>query len=260
MSIHKLIFRLDFEPNFQVIDSPGRILQLLHEAGGGKDWPELGETREKRTITGKIFDREGGWLASITIDPVAISGYMESISGLSLEKIEDSTPISRLFRITNKIRQEFSINIFKRTGLRMFLFETEEETNLVKSACQKGFYRLYEQDLLSVLQENLGSSTDCGMAFDGINDEEMQYHIKWGPYRESELRQHLKEFHSIYKNCSSDPFPPDENIILTIDIDLFETDHSISESISLAKWCRPMIERTLKLRKELFEIIKTKTE
>lgn len=256
MSVHKIIFRLDFEPNFQIMDSPGEILRLLYESGGGKDWPELGETKEKRAVTGKCFMKEKGWNAAISIEPVAISGHVESIPGLPLDKLEDTAPVSRFFKTANRIRKKFIINQFKRTGFRIFLFETEKETGLTRDTCQQAFRGLYHKELLSALQNQLGDFEDAGMAFDGIHEDAIQYHFKWGPYRNGELRQYLQQFDSIYKHCSSDPFPHDEDMILTLDIDFFETDHSISESMNLTKWCGPMIERTLKLRKELFEILK----
>ena len=254
MSVHKLIFRLDFEPNFNIVDSTGKILRLLQEAGKRKHWPDLGETAEKHSISGRNISKEEGWLTSITIDPVAISGHIESLQGIPIEKIEDSKPVSRLFKITNEFRREFHINNLKRTGFRLFLFEENPKVN--KKNVKKAFLHLFDKDLINSLSEVLGTFTDSGIGFDGTHDDGIQFHLHWGPYTQGELKRHLQEFGQLYKHCDTDPFKSqDDGLIVTVDIDFFEKDHQLHETTSFAKWCRPVIDRAVIMRENILKYL-----
>ncbi len=253
MALHKLILRLDFEPNFEIVDSTGKILRLLHDRGEGKHWPDLGEVPEKHQVTGKNFSKDEGWLASISIDPVAISGYLESLEGIPLEKIGDSPPVQRLFKIVNLIRQKFSISNFKRTGLRFFLFE--EITDMKNDTVREVFLTFFKKEMVKALHDSLGFITDCGMAFDGANDDGIQYHLKCGPYKKGEIERYLQELHSFCKNNDIFPYKPDSNTGLIIDIDFFEMDHQLHETVGFAKWCMPLIERAINMREALSEHI-----
>ncbi len=248
-----MIFRLDFEPNFSIIDSQGRILHILQKAGEGRHWPDLGITSDKHQVTGKKISREDGWLAAISVGPANISGHMESLEGIPLENIEDSLPVSRLFRIVNIIRKEFHVSNYKRTGVRFLLFEDDMESN--SDGIKEAFLCLFDHNMVRDLSPTLGAFTDCGMAFDGSNEDGINFHLKWGPYREGELKRHLQEFDHFYRNCISSPYKTDSDIALTIDIDFYETDHQLHESVGFGKWCRPLIDRALRMKKDIEETI-----
>lgn len=60
MPICRFIFRLDFKVNFDIIDSPGRILRFLSDLKKGNEsfFPDLLEDGQKRLIAGRYISRE----------------------------------------------------------------------------------------------------------------------------------------------------------------------------------------------------------
>ncbi len=60
MPICRFIFRLDFKTNFDIIDSPGKILRFLSDLKKGDEsfFPDLLEDGPKRLITGRYISRD----------------------------------------------------------------------------------------------------------------------------------------------------------------------------------------------------------
>ena len=242
MSVHRVIYRLDFEPNFDIIDSTGQILRLIKETGDGKYWPDLGEIPERHSVSGRNLSKEEGWWMSITIEPTALIGEFESLDGISVEQVEKSQFINKLFKITNALRKKFQIDTFKRIGFRLVLFE---DTQADRAAVLTAFQAFIDEDLSGSLVETLGGYTDLGIALDGQHEDGLQYKLKCGPYAEGELKNYLPNIHRM--NLGAERLAAKEtDLTITLDIDLYEQNAHLSETTNFRKWCYPVLVKNRK--------------
>ena len=238
MPINKLIYRLDFEPNFDIIDSAGKILRIFQEQGKDeKTWPQLGDTIENRSVTGKNLSDENGLWYSITILPTSIIGQFESIEGINFVDIEKTKFFNDLTKTTNILRKEFKLTNFTRTGIRFYLFnplsyelkEVHSGFNQMLSSFSQNFY------------ETLGGIVDSGVQINGENDDGIRYNFRFGPY--------LKDFGKIIDYANKKPKIKqlvdsiEKDFKLTYDIDFFEKNKYLSETTNLKKWASPIIQR-----------------
>lgn len=242
MSVHRVIYRLDFEPNFDIIDSTGQILRLIKESGDGKHWPDLGEIPDRHSVSGRNSSKEDGWWTSITIEPAALIGEFESLEGISVEQVEKSKFIHRLFKITNTLRKTFHIDTFKRVGFRLFLFE---ETLADRATVLTAFQSFVDKKFSETLIETLGGYTDLGIALNGQHEDGLQYKLKCGPYADGELKNYLSNIHRM--NLDTERIAVKEtNLTLTLDIDLYEQNVHLSETTNFSKWCYPVLIKNTK--------------
>ena len=242
MTVHRVIYRLDFEPNFDIIDSTGRILRLIKEAGSGEHWPDLGETPDRHSVSGRNSSKEDGWWASVSIEPAALIGEFETLEGLSVEQIEKSKIISRLFKITNIFRKEFKIEVFKRIGFRLIMFE---ETGESRESIRMAFQSLIDKNLSDDLVDTLGGYTDLGFALNGQHEDGLLYKMKCGPYADGEFKNYLPNMHRMCINTSKIE-EQEETLTLTMDIDLYEHNVHLSETTNFNKWCYPVLAKDAK--------------
>jgi uncharacterized protein YggL (DUF469 family) len=242
MPVHRVIYRLDFEPNFDIIDSTGKVLGLIKEAGNGNHWPDLGEISDRHSVSGRNSSREDGWWTSISIEPAALIGEFETLEGLSVEQIEKSKFVSRLFKITNTFRKEFKIEDFKRIGFRLIFFE-EIETD--RESLRKAFQSLIDKNLSDNLVKTLGGYTDLGIAFNGQHEDGLLYKMKCGPYADGELKNYLPNMQRIYINTNRME-EQEISLSFTMDIDLYEQNVKLSETTNFNKWCYPVLGKDAK--------------
>lgn len=242
MPVHRVIYRLDFEPVFDIIDSAGKILRLLKEAGKGEHWPDLGEIPDRHSVSGRNSSKKEGWWTSISLEPTALIGEFETLDGLHVEQIEKSKFIARLFSMTNMFRKEFRINTFKRIGFRIILFEkaaTDRES--VKNA----FQSLLDKNFSDNLVKTLGGYTDIGIALDGQHDDGLFYKLKCGPYGEREFKNYLPNLQRIADAEKMEDKA--DHLALTMDIDMYEKNTHLSDTMHFKKWCYPVLAKNTKV-------------
>ena len=137
MSIYRLIFRLDFEPNFQMFDSTGKIMgKLLSETiEGNKFLPELLERSQGHGVAAKYVNETSTEMRMLTIEPVSIHGSFELSKGVSLEKLEQNVVFEKIIKLVNEFRREFGIEVLTRCGIRFFYlskFNSDDENIISK--------------------------------------------------------------------------------------------------------------------------------
>jgi hypothetical protein len=239
MSLHRLIFRLDFDPVFQVIDSVGKILDIFQgfKSKGDDVWPMLGENIETRSISGQAKSTKDGWFRSLTIEPTSIVGEFESLEGIPLDSIENSELFRHLEVTTNALKKEFHLTKFQRIGIRFYIFSKE----FPKDNANKFVSSFIADTAKTPLFEVFGESTDTGIAIDGLDEDGVNYHFNFGP--------HNKEFRKVLRELPKTEIINDsvEDLIeqtgLLFDIDLFVKRHYLAETTRFSKWCLPLFEK-----------------
>jgi hypothetical protein len=242
MPVYRLVFRLDFNPVFDIFDYPGKVMRILHEEkfAEGKFLPDLLEDNTKRAITARYKNDAEGIFRILTVEPVSMHGSLESTSGISIERIEGHDVFRKLVKILNKLRHDFNVNDFKRCGLRFTIFDTVGNDD---SSSTLKFIKLIDNTITSEVKEHLGEIRDVGVAFSGIGEDKIGYNIKCGPYSKDGQDKYLREL--------SDKFDETTEHDCIFDIDIFEKDFHLTSSVSFAKWCGPAISRADKTVKSI---------
>lgn len=242
MSLYRLIFRLDFDPVFQVIDSAGKILRIFQDFKSNDEhvWPTLGENHEKRSVTAQAQSEDEGWYRSITIDPTCIVGELETVQGIPLGAIEKNDHFIHLEHTANALRKEFQLTNFQRLGIRFYVFTQE----IQKDRANEFVSRFIADDIKKPLKEILGQLEDTGIALDGVGEDKISYHFNFGPHK----REFIKLLNKVPKNRSTGDAAEGviENTGLLFDIDLFERAHHLAETTRFIKWCMPLFEKAEK--------------
>ena len=244
MSIHRLIVRLDFKPNFDIIDRPGSIMRLVEDSAGQDYWRELRENRDQRQVIAIM--RRDGKSANFTVEPSSVNFGYEAIEGLDFRRLADNDDISFLIKLMQDICAHFSVIAIERVGIRFFYFNKVLPS---LDDVKRGFNQLYDRSLLDSTREHVGDIKDYLISFDGASDDKVEYHFKMGPYHQSEASKYLKELAS--------EFMKNEEPNFICDLDLYENSISIPK-VSFVKWLRPFIDKANKLLVNVESIIVAK--
>lgn len=234
MSIYRLIFRLDFEPNFQMFDSTGKIMgKLLSETiEGNKFLPELLERSQGHGVAAKYVNETSTEMRMLTIEPVSIHGSFELSKGVSLEKLEQNVVFEKIIKLVNEFRREFGIEVLTRCGIRFFYlskFNSDDENIISK------FNILFNNNLVDTVENKLGSISDVGIIFEGQNKDLTKYRVHFGPYSKKESDRYFPTISNYLKTVDEFNF--------IADIDLYEANFTLHSSVSFMKWCNPLIKK-----------------
>jgi hypothetical protein len=249
MPICRFIFRLDFKANFDIIDSPGKILRFLSDLKKGDEsfFPDLLEDGQKRLITGRYISKDKKKLYNFTVEPISIHSGMETVEGVDIEKLENNDILINLVKTTNKLRKEFHIADLVRCGFRMIFFDNiGDSVENVTLAIKKMLNNNFIQEFTS----NVGNIEDIGIALDGTHEDETKFHFKCGPYYKDEAQKKQ------YLSLSASAIDKDQKFNFIADLDFYEENFSLAEAVSFQKWLQPVISRA----NNSISIIKSKIE
>ena len=241
MPYHRVIFRLDFMPNFDIIETPAKTMRIIMEKYDSF-LPDLGEDIVQRSITAKYEAASGDYIRSITVTPTAITGLIDTSKGIKRSGVLTDTDLAKLIKIANELRSSYHINNLVRTGLRFYYFS--------KIAAQEGsvnnaFQRLFDHKFIKSLHATLGTVNDLAFVLDGEHEDKILYHLRSGPYFKGELSRKK------YLTINPDKFDENNDVDLILDVDMYENNHTLNETVSFAKWCDPLVKRANKLIEEL---------
>jgi hypothetical protein len=234
MSVCRLIFRLDFDVNYDIIDHPGGVMKLIDQAGDSY-WSEMTENQRRRGLAGKYISDDGEMANEFIVEPKAIIASFELVDGVDLKKIVDEKSFLLLAKLTDSMCEKFHINEIRRSGIRVFHFDNLQRDRKPLSVSKTFF----DDDLTGGVESVLGEIQDCGVSFDGASEEGVKYHCRIGPLKEDE--DYAKYFENI-----GPKFGELSNWDFVVDIDLYEQDIAISKT-PMRKWFRPQIEKATKL-------------
>lgn len=229
MPVCRLIFRLDFKLLFEMFNKTGEIMKKMDEAGEDF-WNNYIDDTQKRMISARNESETDLWARSINVCPQSIDGIMLTHKGVSLEGLESDDTFRKLIKVTNNIRKQFRINNLIRCGLRLFYFE---KLNFQDDNINLPFQKTINNHIINGIITELGEINDLGIVFDGAHEDKIKYHFRCGPYYNREASKYITHF--------SEKFKENKDFNFIADIDLYENDFSLSESVSLIKWCIPVL-------------------
>lgn len=239
----RLIFRLDFDLNYDIVDQPGNIMRLIDQVAGS-EISNIAENQSLRGVAGKYVSQDHKVVSEFSVQPTNIVAWVEMVDGIDLKDIMVDKRFLLLAKLTDEVCEQFNINEIRRSGVRVFYFSKVQKDENSFSA-----YRSFiNNELISGIEKCLGPIQDYGVIFDGESDQKIKYHCRSGPLKEKE--NYLKYFQTIGAKVSEYSIWD-----YIIDIDLYEQNIALSK-ISFRKWFRPQIEKAT----ELINIIESRIE
>jgi len=236
MPIYRLVFRIDFEPVFDIFDSKGKIMRILldEKMDDSKFLPDLLEDSKSHAVLAKFTNKDED-IRTFTVEPTSLSASFESINGAECSALGSHIVFHKFIKLANIFRQEFSINDLKRCGLRLLHFDT---IGIHDCSSIQQFKSIIDNRIAHEIEQTVGNITDIGLAFDGAHDDKTKYHIKFGPYSTDGIDKYFVHI--------AEKFDETTEHDTIIDIDIYEEDFRINNTVSFIKWCNPIIEKANK--------------
>ena len=121
MPVCKVIFRLDFKPNFGIIDSPGKIFEIFWDTLNLENRPnsQLSESPPHRIISVQTRNGEGDLVAFFNASPNSLDGAFEKAEGIELLNLLETEPLVSLFKLADRLCEDFKIDAISRSGFRL---------------------------------------------------------------------------------------------------------------------------------------------
>lgn len=228
MRAFRVIFRLDFLRNYEMINQPGTVARLINDGAQTEFFDFFGEDRAARRIQVKRLLKDPLRFRSLTVEPTAIVCDLEIGDGIAVQAVADDDDFATLCVITSNLLKKFDITKFERAGLRLFMFGAN--AGGAKGAVRV-FRSLVSPTMLSPVEELLGRISDIGIAAEGMGDTKVAYRFKAGPFLGVE--EYIKYFSNINDLLTKEPV-----IDTVIDLDVYENKFSYTAS-SVVRWCVP---------------------
>lgn len=227
----RVIYRIDFPRNYDMMNRPGAVARILNESFPPEFFDKHGEDRNARKVIGKRLLRDQARYRSLTAEPTAIVCDIERAAGIELRSLAEDEDFRTICGGITDFLKEFGIKKFERAGFRLFLFGSvlgDRQRSL------RAFRSLVKSDMVKGVESIVGNATDLGIAIDGISASKVSYHLRCGPFVGTE--EYGKYFSAI-----SDLLPKDLEADFVTDLDFFENKFAYTAS-SAVKWCVPQIE------------------
>ena len=244
MPLCRLIFRLDFDYNFDIVDQPGEVMRLIDN----HNFSEIKESQQRRGIEGTNISDDGKVASKFTVEPITIVASYEIVDGVEIDKLITDEGFLLLSKLANAICEKFHINEVKRSGIRFFYFDDD----YTKDSALSAFRSLINNDLINGIESRLGGIDDYAISLNGMSDEKIKYNFKAGPIKDNE--DYGKYFQHI-----TPLMPESSSWNFMIDADLYEQNIAISK-IPMHKWFRPKIEKSANLIKQVKSAIEKKMD
>jgi hypothetical protein len=232
MPVCRLIFRLDFKVNFEIIERSGTTMRMLWETFE-KENPkgfELKENRNNRSVTIRSVSENGDFTRHLNVEPTSINGVFESIEGVEVNKLlYDTKGFIFLTKLASDLCEEFHIDHILRSGLRLLHLN---KLGKYAGDIVKAYQPMFNTEVINRFEDKLGSIQDYAIVLDGVSEDGVGYHFLTGPYRTEEAQ---KFFHEI-----ADTISKQADYDMVCDLDLYENDFSLSKR-SVSKLYRPLI-------------------
>lgn len=230
MPVHRVILRVDFPVNYDIIDQPGTVLRVINE-DRPKFWSKLSENQQQRLVSATFAEKAEGIARSLSVAPNYIVASIEETNGMATRRLEGHDAFSEIQRVLSELREKFKIDAFERAGLRLYYF-----SSLVASSerVRDAFASILGDVCMGPLRSTLGGATDVGLSFDGSHADKIYYHNRIGPHFPDDAKRYFEEV--------GDEFDPEKRYDFICDLDCYETKFELPKT-KLIKWWLPISER-----------------
>lgn len=237
MTVHRVIFRIDYTYNYAMVDAQGEIMRMVMGLGENFWGSGLSESQAERTISAKFVDESKKTARHVSVSPGHFVFGVESAKGWTIAALETDQSIGKLFGLAAEFCAKFHIEHFERAGFRLFTFGSKFG-GFDKSLAR--FEAGIDSAIKNAVKTSVGNFTDICLVFDGRYDEKAAYSLRMGPYSSNEARKYFEQIQLV------DEFGYD----YICDFDYFEKSFSL-KSVRPAKWAMPAAARAEKLVAEL---------
>ena len=246
MTVHRAIFRLDYQVNYAVIDAPGRLMRMLAGLEQGDFFDSIQDSVKDRTVGANFKSRSSYRL--ITVSPTNLVFGLEELKGWSAGEPLENERLRVLSEAVNQICEAYKIEDVIRAGFRVWAFESigGDFANAFSSAS-----RLLSSNLHGAIEATVGGVKDIGFAFDGGADERAKYHVKFGPCTSSEIASKDYLQHQDLK----DALAKESEANIVFDVDLYEEGFSFKGRRPSA-WLRHQSSMFARLSSAVLQLIK----
>jgi hypothetical protein len=189
--VFRFIFRLDFDPCFEIADHPGTIMSHLSKSDPSF-WSNIGASNQFFQITAnrRTNDKPNRVGADMTIELTSISSSIEFEQGISLNEFWDSHYLRVLETACSSVMERFQLRKINRCGARFFL--TSEETDESKKKKERYFANINAYYVPSELEKSIEIS-DFSLTFVGQLDHDLRFRLVTGPYEKNDRRKYFTQ-------------------------------------------------------------------
>lgn len=246
MSCFRVIFRLDYDPHYEMIDSLGKTMKIITSEtfDGEKFLPDLLERQQGFGVAAQHKNPKTNETRILAIEPGAIHGSFDVVEGLDGSYLKEFKIYTKLIKIVNEARKAYEINMLNRSGVRSYFLDNVENIEVLSK-----FNSLIDYNFFTRVKDTLGEVTDSGIAFDGENADGIKYHLKLGPYNQKEADKYFPNTHKFMDSIE------DYNVIA--DIDLYQNNFELDYRVSYDKWCSPNFERAYVMMQRYKQILQS---
>lgn len=227
MAVRRIIFRLDFRPNFDIVDAPGTVMRLLDPDQDGF-WDALHDAQAKRLIVADWISPDGTEFRKVSVEPVALTFSIERSTGFEMDRIEHDATFSKVLNRVQNIYEKFKLSKLQRAGIRFYYmpsaFAGAESLEL--------FRKQISGDFTGGLEKQFGDVRDVGISYEGGHEDGVSYNFRAGPYFPRESKKYVEK---IGEKLES------ETIASIFDIDLYETDFVMG--VRILPWVKDQVAR-----------------
>ncbi len=248
MPICKLIFRLDYDLNYDIYDRPGHVMKILDLESNDEFFSEKRENQQRRGISKIYKSNDDKLLRQITVEPTNMFATFECVPGVDIDDLSSYLSFTELLRITDALRKEFKIEEVVRSGFRILNFSKLRDSDAIVAT----YNALFDPGYLSIVRETLGTPNDYGLSFERMDEDGLSYNFKSGPIRADEnISKYLEHF--------ADNFSEQTGYDHIIDLDFYEKNLSLAE-VAMNKWYKPLLNTAKKLITKIDSDIASKSD
>lgn len=216
-----------------MIDNVGTLMSALanlSDLRAGTDrffFDEIEENALQRHMWGTR--REDEWYSKFHASPTTLFLELESAAGIGIGEFERVERVQKMLRLMHSVLGDFDVTHLSRGGARFTWLDTVSAPDPVAN-----FGRLFDERLISLLQQRTARIGDLGVAIDGQQDDRTKYHLRFGPYKATEAP---KWFQQLSPEALAGHH---ESANLIVDLDLYEENFVLRASP--AKWLAPFLQ------------------
>lgn len=186
MKAYKIVFRLDFPPIFDFIDTKGQLIKFVIE--------KLSDTEIKTTTTNLNLISFSGVLNKpecsfeMTYEMTAFSGSLEFKEGQTQEMINRLKLFELLDEVFEKSYLKTLVKI-ERFGMRYICLDSIDDKDF--SSILNYFSRFTSGFSDCLQNNNLPAVSDLGLVLESINSKTNSYRLAFGPYKQNERQKYF---------------------------------------------------------------------
>jgi hypothetical protein len=233
--ILKLLWRLDHEYSYALLDKKGAVLRTLFTEVKGY-WQNASTGALPESLVANFVS--AAETRAMSVEPTSCNGSLEWPLGQDLERFLTHDSFRNLSRILEKILNLCEVRGVLRAGIRFILVERAD----ISAGFRDRFARQTSNFYVRCSEEVLGQITDTAIVLEGKHDDGIGYRLLLGLTAEKNILQN-----SLGIRAS------DLSELLThqlfFDIDLYEQSISFREH-SLQRWATTKVDKIVRLVRE----------